>query len=210
MTTQQEGIWLYDSLKKAFKAQCSKIAKKCLNFQKKNRFCSNLMQIGPIHVMLKNETFLRVFKQYDPFKAKEVLHRLINDPPAGVTLNSDPYANSTEFKHVGWPVRAAAAVVTIFMGFCHCHSKQAHLWHAISSAAAFYGDRKLHLLVQNAIVWNKTLGVVRETNCDLEQISLFPTRNTLVCLVVHSNEVAFLPPPSSKPNDFGIFDLTLW
>ena len=182
---------------------------KMSQFPKKNRFCSNLMQIGPIYVMLKNETFLRVFKQCDPFKAKEVLHRLINDPPAGVTLNSDPYANSTEFKHVGWPVRAAAAVVTIFMGFCHCHSKQAHLWHAISSAAAFYGDRKLHLLVQNAIVWNKTLGVVRETNCDLEQISLFPTRNTLVCLVVHSNEVAFLPPPSSKPNDFGIFDLTL-
>ena len=102
MTTQQEGIWLYDSLKKAFKAQSSKIVKKSLIFQKKkNRFCSNLMQIGPIHVMLKNETFLRVFKQYDPFKAKEVLHRLINDPPAGVTLNSDPYANSTEFKHVG-------------------------------------------------------------------------------------------------------------
>ena len=138
----------------------------------------------------KMRLFLRVFKQCDPFKAKEVLHRLINDPPAGVTLNSDPYANSTEFKHVGWPVRAAAAVVTIFMGFCHCHSKQAHLWHAISSAAAFYGDRKLHLLVQNAIVWNKTLGVVRETNCDLEQISLFPTRNTLVCLLVHSNEVS--------------------
>ena len=137
--------------------------------------------------------FWKFFKHCEPLKAKEVLHRYIErDLSTTLLLGSLWILTPTQIplNLDTWVDPCAAAVVTIFMGFCHCHSKQAHLWHAIPQTSAFCGDRKLHLLVQNAIVWNKTLGVVRETNCDLEQISLFPTRNTLVCLLVHSNEVS--------------------
>ena len=151
--------------------------------------------------------FLKFFKHCEPLKAKEVLHRYIGrDLSTTLLLGSLWILTPTQIplNLDTWVDPCAAAVVTIFMGFCHCHSKQAHLWHAIPQTSAFCGDRKLHLLVQNAIVWNKTLGVVRETNCDLEQISLFPTRNTLVCLLVHSNEVScqLLASPSSTPKRF--------